>query len=175
MKNIRKMGIIVGVFFLIALFSDIISISITNPGWIMILDVISGIAIMGVGISVFFVLKPYNKILAASYAGIRIVEGLIFFMMVLLFVSKSTAIIDFIYVYIFVIGALILYYSLYQSRLVPRWISVWGIIAIFILGVLNSLGMLGSESTLTLVLASPIALNELVLAMWLIVKGFNKT
>ena len=163
----------VGVFFLIALFSDIISVSITNSRWIMILDILSGITIMGVGFSIFPILKSYNQTLGVGYTGIRIIEGLFFIVMALFFISKSTTFIDFIYVYLFCMGALILYYSLYQSRLVPRFISVWGILAIIILLILNSLGILGSGSTITILLALPVALNEFFLAFWLIFKGFN--
>jgi hypothetical protein len=61
---------------------------------------------------------------------------------------------------------------LYQSNLVPRWISVWGVIAAVLLVLVNLLEVMGIIPGL-MVLYLPIILNELVLAIWLMVKGFN--
>ena len=69
---------------------------------------------------------------------------------------------------IFPLGALMLYTAFYQSKLIPRWISVWGIL-------LDMFGLVGQMSTIQTVLALPIALQEMVMAVWLIVKGFNPT
>ena len=183
--NPKKLSIIVGSLFLIALFSDIISVSISENKtlWIMVmfLDLISGAALIGIGVTIFPILKQYNKNLARGYTVCRIFEGIIFIFMGLFLLfqmtttgaSSPTTMIDLIYVYIFGLGALILYYLLYQSKLVPRLISIWGFIAIIMLLVANSLGMLSSNSVMTIFLATPIILNELFLAVWLIVKGFN--
>jgi len=177
----KKKAVILGALFLIALFSDIISISISNWLGIMILDLISGVALIGIGITIFKIFKPYNKNLSLGYSGIRIIEGLFFIFMAisLLYqmttsgISVSTVLIDTIYVYIFGSGAFIFYYLLYKTKFVPRFISIWGFIAIIMLLIANSLGMLGNDSAMTIFLASPIALNELFLAIWLIFKGFN--
>jgi hypothetical protein len=73
--------------------------------------------------------------------------------------------------------ALILNYMLYQSRLVPRFISVWGLIGALLMLAAGLLGMFGLSrfSTITILLTLPLALNEMVLAVWLIVKGFNSS
>jgi hypothetical protein len=79
-------------------------------------------------------------------------------------------------VFVFGLGALIFYYLLYQSKLIPRWLSVWGIIAIIlnlITGVLILFGVQSGFSTSNLVMNFPIFLQEMVMAVWLIVKGFN--
>jgi hypothetical protein len=79
-----------------------------------------------------------------------------------------------IYNIVFVIGALMLYVVLYQSRLLPRWISVWGLLAAIALLVGALLSVFTSISpTLTILIISPIAVQEMVMAGWLIVKGFN--
>jgi hypothetical protein len=77
---------------------------------------------------------------------------------------------------VFCLGALIFYYLLYQTNLIPRWLSGWGLIAIipyFAAGLLVLFGFFGPLSTGEIVLEFPLALQEMVMAVWLIVKGFN--
>jgi hypothetical protein len=70
----------------------------------------------------------------------------------------------------FVLGALMFYVLLYQSRLVPRWLSAWGLVG----ATLYIVPPLGSMFGLSLgVLMAPLALQEMVMAVWLIAKGFN--
>ncbi|HEX7431637.1 MAG TPA: DUF4386 domain-containing protein [Candidatus Limnocylindrales bacterium] len=70
----------------------------------------------------------------------------------------------------FVLGALMFYFVLYQSRLVPRWLSTWGLVG----AVLYIVAPLGSMFGLSLgVLMAPLALQEMVMAVWLIAKGFS--
>ena len=83
-----------------------------------------------------------------------------------------------IYIIVFTLGALMFYSVLYKSKLIPRFISAWGFIAAAVLltgSVLATVGLFTgiSELGLELILATPIAVNEMVLAVWLIVKGFN--
>ena len=77
---------------------------------------------------------------------------------------------------VFCLGALMFYYALYQSKLVPRWLSGWGLIgAIPYLasGLLAMFAVTESLSTIHTVLELPLGVQEMVLAVWLIVKGFN--
>jgi len=76
---------------------------------------------------------------------------------------------------VFAIGAVMLYYLLIKSRLVPRWLSVWGLVAapLFLIASLSLLWTGDPNSTLANILFVPLALQEMVLAVWLIVKGFN--
>jgi hypothetical protein len=79
--------------------------------------------------------------------------------------------------FIFILGALMFYYLLYRSRLVPRWLSGWGLIATLpylAAGFLVTFGLFGHMSTLDAVLRIPLGLQEMVLAVWLIVKGFKQ-
>jgi hypothetical protein len=70
----------------------------------------------------------------------------------------------------FALGALMFSFLLYQSRLVPRWLSVWGLVG----AALYIVPSLGSMFGLSLgVLMAPTAVQEMVLAVWLIGKGFN--
>jgi hypothetical protein len=63
-------------------------------------------------------------------------------------------------------------YALYQSELVPRWLSVWGLVGGALILAMGLLRLFGYP---VIFLAIPIILNELVLAIWLIVKGFNSS
>jgi hypothetical protein len=72
------------------------------------------------------------------------------------------------------LGVLIFNYVLYQSELIPRWISVWGLIGAILLLAMGLLRIF-SDSDSVVFLAIPIILNELVLAVWLIVNGFNSS
>ncbi len=77
-------------------------------------------------------------------------------------------------VFAFSLGALMYYYLFYQSRLIPRWLSGWGIAAIIAMLAACVLALF-SDNPVTgyIPLAFPIFLQEMVLAVWLIVKGFN--
>ena len=76
----------------------------------------------------------------------------------------------------FTIGALMYYAVFYQSQLVPRWLSGWGIVAAvssLACALLTIFGVLVPFSTVFILMQLPIGLQEMVLAVWLIVKGFN--
>ncbi len=77
---------------------------------------------------------------------------------------------------VFSLGALIFYYVLYQSKLIPRWLSGWGFIGAalhLVSGLLVMFGALAEFPVLGVLWDLPIAVQEMVMAIWLIVKGFN--
>ena len=79
---------------------------------------------------------------------------------------------------VFCLGALIFNYLLYQTELVPRWLSGWGLIAIvpyLAAGLLAMFGIIHALSPIYAILNLPLALQEIVLAVWLIVRGFNSS
>jgi hypothetical protein len=69
------------------------------------------------------------------------------------------------------LGALPFYYLLYQSKLIPRFLSAWGLIAATLVLVTTWLQVFGQDVSLLLYL--PNGLFILFLGIWLIVKGFN--
>ncbi len=78
----------------------------------------------------------------------------------------------------FSIGAAMYYILFYQYRLLPRWLSVWGLVslAMVIIGsVLVLLHVIPAFGTVQVVLNLPIFLQEMVFAVWLIVKGFDQS
>ena len=71
-------------------------------------------------------------------------------------------------------GALSNYALFYRSRLVPRWLSGWGMAGVVLL-MTACLQALFSDNLVTryTLLILPIALHEMALAVWLLVKGFG--
>jgi len=70
----------------------------------------------------------------------------------------------------FGIGALMFYWLLYRANLVPRWILVWGFVSAPLFMAANLAHIFGGN--IDIVMGS-LLLQELVLAGWLIAKGFN--
>jgi hypothetical protein len=73
-------------------------------------------------------------------------------------------------------GSLMLYRVLYRSRLVPRWLSVWGLVGASLAmsaSLLVMFRLVGVTSPTYLGLTGPMALQELVLAVWLMARGFD--
>jgi hypothetical protein len=80
---------------------------------------------------------------------------------------------------VFTIGALMLYWLFYKTKLIPNWLALWGFIGAilyFAAPVLNlfdpqhpalSLGVKWGN------LMAPLAIQEMVFALWMIIKGFN--
>ena len=165
---------------------------------------IMGWACAGVGISMYPILRRHNEGLALGAAGFRIIEGVfdgIGAVLILLLATLSRELIkvgpaglaqlqsigtllregrtwvgDVAALPAWCIGAF-LYYSLFlKTRLVPRWLSLWGLAGITLVVAASMLVLfrqVASLSTAQMLMSLPIALQEMVLAIWLIVKGFN--
>lgn len=76
----------------------------------------------------------------------------------------------------FCLSALLLNYLLYRSRLVPRWIAGWALVAVapyLADAFLVMFGLLTPSSAVHAILVVPLALNEMALAVRLLVKGFS--
>ena len=72
----------------------------------------------------------------------------------------------------FIIGAACLYTSFYRTRLIPRWLSVWGLVGTLPYVANYLLHYFGIGPDL-MFLAIPLAVQEMVMGLWLIIKGFN--
>lgn len=76
----------------------------------------------------------------------------------------------------FLLGAGTYYFLMYRSAVVPRWLSVWGLLGVAVSLVATLYSGFTQDfgfSTASTVLNAPIALQEMVLAVWLIAKGFR--
>jgi hypothetical protein len=161
------------------------------------------LAIPLIPVFAFPVLRKHSETLAIGYVVFRLFEAVLF---VLVDITKLTltnvsqlfldadpstaALIENIgwtiqgwnewawvfYVFIFGFGAVLFYTLLFRSRLLPRWISVWGLIAaaMIIAGAAMSMFEIQLPDALLALLQIPIGLQEMVMAVWLIFKGFSE-
>jgi Domain of unknown function (DUF4386) len=166
---------------------------------------VMGLALAMVPVMMFPILKKYNEALALGYVvfrgGLEAVSYLAIVISWLLLLplrqvylqagvsgaSQFQALgsfllaakeIGYLTTIVFCLGALMFYTLLYQSRLVPRWLSGWGLMATLpylLTGLLAMFAALTPLSPLYIASKLPLALQEMVLAVWLIVKGFNSS
>jgi len=87
-----------------------------------------------------------------------------------LLVAANSWMFDKLLAIVFSLGALMFYYVLFESRLVPRWLSIWGLAGAAIYLGAPLLGMFGVSAGF---LMAALAVQEMVMAIWLIVKGFE--
>ena len=176
--------------------------SLVGAGAFLLL--IGGACASGIAISLYPVLKKFNPVLALGAVGFRISEGVLRFVSVCVLLSIIT--LSQLYVkagapessyfqtlgelllaargwvshvgalLAFSIGCTLYYIIFYQTKLVPRWISVWGL-AFGISGMIScalvSIGLIAPMGTEQVLMIIPMLPQEIVLAVWLIVKGFN--
>jgi len=82
---------------------------------------------------------------------------------------------------VFTIGALMLYWLFYKTKLIPVWLSLWGFIGAILYFAAPILNMFDSlHPTLSLGvgwgnLMAPLAIQEMVFALWMIIKGFDQS
>ncbi len=72
---------------------------------------------------------------------------------------------------VFPIGALMFYYLLYQARLIPRWMSGWGFVGAISYFFVGLIAVFTGTHLVPLLL--PLGLQEMVMAIWLVAKGFS--
>ena len=74
---------------------------------------------------------------------------------------------------IFVIGATCLYISFYRTRLIPRWLTIWGLIGLVLYLAYALLNFFHIDSGIDDYLQMVTFFQELVMGAWLVIKGFN--
>jgi Domain of unknown function (DUF4386) len=186
----RMIAVTVGILFFIQMATAIVGTSLiqafedgnTDRGPLtvgVVFMMCSGIAVVGIGLLMYQVLKPVNQQLALWYPALRIVEFAVSTACGVYLLAQLQVVPNhLLWVYIPTgIGGVILTYLLYVSQLVPRPIAILGLIGYvsLLLGVpLDLLGVLDMNAGPGLALLAPGGLFEfVVLPIWLITKGFK--
>jgi len=158
----------------------------------VLFELIQAAAVVGIAVMMFPILKKYNERIALGYIVFRILECAMLIVasispLLLITLSQeylktgapdasafqalSTLFIALrehwtllVLAIFYSSAAIMFYYVLYQTKLIPRFISVWGLIGAALALTTPWLGTL---------LGIPMGLNELFLGVWLIVKGFD--
>jgi uncharacterized membrane protein len=164
----------------------------------VLIELIWVLAVVGIPVVIFPILKRHNKALALGFYSLRFIEAISTIVASIILLTLLTLSQEFVKAGVpdasyyqtlgslllaaragaFMIGsglvwslsALVLNYVLYRAELVPRWISGWGLLG----GALSFATYILQFFDISLdILFLPIALQEMVFAIWLIVKGFN--
>jgi len=156
-------------------------------------------AAAGIAIAMYPVMRGHGEALALGSVGFRLIEGTFYLGIVVCllilvamgeqavsnggpvaFAVPATLVLAArealgqVGVLAFALGATMYYWLFYRSRLVPRWLSAWGLVAIASLVVsvvLVTSGVAEPMSQPQVLLAAPIFVQEMVLAGWLIARG----
>jgi len=155
------------------------------------------ISVAGIGFFMYPILKKYNEGLALGYFALRLIEAILILVSVISLQSLVTlsqeygtgdysptgleppttmlmALSDWSFIIgtmIFLgLGGLVLNFILYQMKLIPSWLSIWGFIGGACVLLYGLISLFGHDPA---ILAAPIAVQEMVFAVFLIAKGFN--
>jgi hypothetical protein len=163
-----------------------------------LLEILNGVAYLGIAVFMFPVFKERFESLALGYIGFRVIE----FVMQTLSDLSPMALVSLSEEYLkagspagssfevlgslllaerfwafqmvsitLVLGAFLFYTMLYKTRLIPRFISIWGLLGaagVLVNSVMDMLGFPPGNLGILMLL------NEVFLGVWLIVKGFKE-
>ena len=174
----KQRASLVGVLILLAY--SMLTYSITESIILgVITDIVSGLAVIGIPLLMFSIFNTdENKRLNYAYLVSRVIEGILMIIGGIIILNPSLEsyreiIYTDIHIYFFISGALFFYMLFYRTQVIPKFISVWGILATIILFIVTIIKLFGINLSILNALLIPMILNELFLAVWLIIKGFN--
>lgn len=167
----------------------------------VLLELINCAAVIGIAAALYPVVRKQHEGTAMGYVGVRIVESLVLVcaaVIPLVIYSLSTdfsaagtaaadrygtigavlitgrsALTGTVTPIFFSIGAMLLYGLLYKTRVLPRFISVWGFIAAVLVLGWNLAAAFGVDTGIGMIFVLPIIANEIFLGIWLIIRGFT--
>jgi hypothetical protein len=220
MEYINKTAKIVGLLFIIATITAILTITILGStldtpldqiaiteneyqiGLAVLFWIILAVSVTGIGFMMYPILKKYNEGIALGYISFRLTESICILISSITLLSILTISKEYVggtiesatyqsigslllalqnwsfeigTLFFLGLGGFFIYYPLYELKLVPRLLSIWGLIGAACVLLYGLLGLFGltADSIILNLLAAPIAIQEMVFAVWLIVKGFN--
>lgn len=163
-----------------------------------LLELVNCAAVLGIGVLLFPFLRQESESMALGYVGARIVESVLLVLsavvpLALIALGQTYAQADApdaasfqacgvlalvgraltheVAMIALGVGSLLLGYLLFKSKRVPWWIAVLGMVGGGLVLAGNLLALFGLD--LVMLMSAPIALQEMILAIWLIVKGFQ--
>jgi hypothetical protein len=161
-----------------------------------LIELVYALTVVGIIVTLHPLLKEDRPVLSLSFFSLRFMEAvgvmvhslLLFCLVSLSQVFTGNEMVDLHLIgellltareWTFLIGsgiiwslsALILNILLYQNQLLPRWVSIWGLIGATLSMTAYSLQFF--DIHLSELFCLPIGVQEMVFAGWLIVKGFN--
>jgi len=161
---------------------------------------------IGFSLVLYPVLKKYNKTLSIGFIGFRIMAGVFQLLGIILlpiFILLSQNFLDQTNTDLMIyetlgeilklfrdltnhlgvilatgLGNLLLYYILFKSKLVPAWLSIWGILGNTLIMLASFLLLFKLIEVVSIeygIMTIPLVLQEVVLAIWLISNGLKST
>jgi hypothetical protein len=162
-----------------------------------LMALIDGLAVVGIAAALYPILSARHPALAVAYAGMRIAElavigAYVLSPLLLVSLSRSEPGVDsaamaallvalrywtLMIVYLFNgVAGLMLCFMLLRTRIVPRPLSVLGLIgyaALFVAAVLDAVGLINTAAGPGAAALVPGGLFELILPIWLFARGFR--
>lgn len=163
----------------------------------ILVDMLTALGVILLGAVLFVTLKKQNEKLALTALGFYILEGALlaasrigtFSLLKLSQAYASTGrpesllilgnvaleaadfVGDALHVLAFCLGAILFYFLLYQLKVVPHWLSLWGLITVIpvLAGTLTAL----FDVHLPFIFFLPYFPFELVIGIWILVKGIS--
>ena len=165
----------------------------------VLFELVDVAAVMGITVLMYPIIKKFNETLALGYVALRILECALLIIAIMGALSVITLSREFIAAgspdnthfqtlgttmleirenwvhlvlpFFYSLASFIFYYFFYKTKLIPRPIAIWGLIASSL--VLTGIPMDFFEFKPGAFVGAAMGLTELVLGIWLIVKGFN--
>jgi hypothetical protein len=162
-----------------------------------------GLACAGIGVSMYPILRPHGRALAMGVVGFRVMEGTLQVLNAAVIAALLALSREFVkagspadsffqpaaaavqslkewmsnglYLLPWSVGASIYYAVFYKTKLLPRWISAWGLLGLLLMLVGAFSGMFGlvkAFSAPQMLLMLPIMVQEMAMALWMIIKGY---
>jgi hypothetical protein len=186
----RRIAVVVGILFFFQLITFMIGSSLiqqyldgeASRATLAIgvaLEMCAGLAVVAIGLLMFRVLKIVDRRLALGYPVMRILEFAVSAVLAIYLLAQLDEFPNrLLWVYIPTgIGGLILNYLLFKSRMIPRAISVLGLVGYSLLLLSVPLDLLGAVDVKSGAGLAMLALGGLyefvILPVWLIARGFR--
>jgi len=169
-----------------------------NPGLLqanILMDMLTALGVIFLGAVLYVTLRDQNEIIALTGLGFYVLEGALlatskmatfallrhsleyvstnnpekFLALGNRFLETMKYVDDILLMLAFCVGGSLFYFLLHKSRVVPRWLSFWGLLSLIplLIGVLASF----FNIDLPYILYLPYLPFEFVIAVWILIKG----